>query len=93
MSKYLVKSLKNKDFSLNLGQQLIGELIYPKYTLSDANNNELVVLDSKFSWRKFRFIYTVITSPRFEELKQKELLLFTVIHSVNFNRSMVAASV
>lgn len=63
-----------------------------KYILIDSNKKELLTVDTKFKWTKFRFDYEITATDEFEVLHNKEILLFTVLYGINYHISITTAA-
>ena len=54
------------------------------YTLTDSEEEELLVVQTDFKWDKFNQDYNISTSDTFDKFKTKDILLLTVIHCINY---------
>lgn len=78
---------KEKNYLLKLKT-----LLSRNYILIDTDKNELVSVDTDFQWKKLRFDYTIATTDEFDKLENKELFLFTILHSINYHKAMAMAA-
>jgi hypothetical protein len=65
-------------------------LLSSKYVLIDTDENELLVVESDFKWNKLHFDYTITTSDGFDSHNNKELLLLTILHCINYYLTVTA---
>lgn len=63
-----------------------------KYVLIDTDKNELVLADTDFQWKKLRCDYDITTTDEFEKLDNKEVLLFVILHGINYYQTIVAGT-
>lgn len=63
-----------------------------KYALVGIDGKELVVVNADLKWTKLDYDFDLETSNDFEKFENKELLLLTVIHSINYSIAMASAS-
>ena len=66
-------------------------LLSNKFILVDAEENEILAVDTDFKWNKFNFDYTIETSTEFDTMKNKELMLLTILHCVNYYLTIIVA--
>ncbi len=66
-------------------------LLSNKFILVDAEENEILVVDNDFKWNKFNFDYTIETSTEFDTMENKELMLLTILHCVNYYLTIIVA--
>ena len=59
-------------------------LLGSKFGLIDTNEKELLEVESDFKWKKLNFDYSIKTSDEFENIENKDLLLLTTLHCVNY---------
>ena len=59
-------------------------LLGNKFILMDTQKNELLAAETDFKWSKLNYDYTIETTPTFENFKDKELLLLTLLHCINY---------
>ena len=67
-------------------------LLSNKFVLLDTNDEELMAAETSFKWSKFNFDYNIETTPVFDNFENKELLLLTVLHCINYYITIVAAA-
>lgn len=70
---------KENEFLLKLNS-----LLSNKFVLLDVKNTELLVVDTNLKWKSFTYDYTIETASTFDSFENKELLLLTIIHCVNY---------
>lgn len=68
-------------------------LLSNRFSLLDTNNEELLVAETSFNWSKITFDYSIETTQIFDDFDNKELLLLTIVHCINYYMTMVAAAV
>lgn len=66
-------------------------LLKSKYVLIDINAKELLAVESDFQWNKLHYDYNIETSEAFDDFKNKELILLTLLHCINYNMNMMTA--
>lgn len=66
-------------------------LLSNKFVLIDVNNYELLAAESDFKWKKLNYDYNIETSRVFDKLENKDLLLLTILHCINYYMSLIAA--
>jgi protease II len=66
-------------------------LLSNKFILIDAEENEILAVDTDFKWNKFNFDYTIETSTEFDTMENKELMLLTILHCVNYYLTIIVA--
>lgn len=66
-------------------------LLSSKFMLIDTNNNELMAAETDFKWSKFNYDYLIETAADFEKFTNKELLLLTMLHCINYYMSIAAS--
>ena len=66
-------------------------LLSNKFILVDAEENEILAVDTDFKWNKFNFDYTIETSTEFDTMENKELMLLTILHCVNYYLTIIVA--
>jgi hypothetical protein len=64
-------------------------LLSSKYVLVDTDEKELMAVNTDFKWNKLHFDFNIETSKEFEEFDNKELLILTTLHCVNYYISFV----
>ena len=67
-----------------------GKLNY-KFILTNAQNYELVKAIPDFKWTKLNYNYNIETAEEFDNLPQNELLLFTILHCLNYYMTVMLA--
>lgn len=61
------------------------------FTLTNTKNQELVVAIPDFKWTKLNYNYNIETVAEFDHLLQNELLLFTILHCLNYYMTVMIA--
>lgn len=61
------------------------------YVLLTKEGTELVTIRPHYQWKKFGTDYTVTTSPAFEALPAKNVLLLTMAHCTNYYINFASA--
>ncbi len=59
------------------------------YVLLDENKNELLSIKHDYSWRKWTSGFKITTTDDFEALSQKDILLLTALHCVNYHNTIL----
>ena len=59
-------------------------LLSSKFILYDEDDQELMVAETDFKWKKFILEYNIETSDTFDRYDHKNLLLLTVLHCMNY---------
>ncbi|MCB9032955.1 MAG: hypothetical protein H6553_03880 [Chitinophagales bacterium] len=68
-------------------------LLSSKYILLNNDNEELMVVETKFKWTKLNFDYNIETTQNFDHLDNEKLLVLTVLHCINYYMTVIAATV
>ncbi len=63
-----------------------------KFVLIDTDKNELMVAETDFKWSKLNWDYTIETTNQFDNISNKELLLLTILHCINYYMTMVVSA-
>ena len=67
-------------------------LLSSKFILVDSEENELLAVDTDFKWSKLNFDYAIETSTEFDSMKNKELMLLTILHCINYYLTFVSGA-
>jgi hypothetical protein len=67
-------------------------ILNSKYVLIDIEENELLTVEFDFQWNKLHYDYNISTTENFDDLKNKELLLLTILHGINYNMNMTTVA-
>ena len=67
-------------------------LLSNKFVLLDTNDEELMAAETSFKWSKLNFDYNIETTQVFDKFENKELLLLTILHCINYYITIVAAA-
>jgi hypothetical protein len=68
-------------------------LLSRKFVLLNRDKEELLAAETDFKWSKLNYDYNIETTEEFERFDQKELLLLTILHCINYYMTLVAAAV
>ena len=63
-----------------------------KFILIDVDKIELMDVESDFQWSKMNYNYNIKTTEKFDQFQQKELLMLTVLHCINYHMTIIAAA-
>ena len=64
-------------------------LLSSKFVLIDISDNELLAIETDFKWTKLNFDFNIETSNEFDNFENKEVLLLTILHCVNYYMAFV----
>lgn len=67
-------------------------LLSSKFVLIDTDKTELMAAETDFKWNKLAFDYTIETTQRFDNFNNKELILLTILHCINYYMTIVGAA-
>ncbi|MBK8633717.1 MAG: hypothetical protein IPN72_09210 [Saprospiraceae bacterium] len=67
-------------------------ILRTKFILFDTDKRELMAAETDFKWNKLNYDYDIETSSDFEKLVNKELLLLTILHCINYYITIVSAA-
>ena len=67
-------------------------ILRSKFILFDTDKRELMAAETDFKWNNLNYDYNIETSSDFEKLKNKELLLLTILHCINYYITIVLAA-
>jgi hypothetical protein len=67
-------------------------LLSNKFVLLDTNKEELMVAETDFKWSKLNYDYNIETAQRFDNFDNKELLLLTILHCINYYMTLITAA-
>lgn len=59
-------------------------LLGSDFVLIDKDKNELMIIETDIKWTKLNYDYNIETTQNFENFDNKELLLLTLLHCVNY---------
>lgn len=62
-----------------------------KFVLIDADKMELLAAEANFKWRTFNYDYKIETVDEFDTLDEKELLILTTLHCINYYMAIMIA--
>jgi hypothetical protein len=63
------------------------------YILIDTDEKELLAIETDFKWSKLNFDFNIETSNEFDNFENKEVLLLTTLHCINYYTACVNATV
>ncbi|WP_254526895.1 MULTISPECIES: hypothetical protein [unclassified Sphingobacterium] len=66
--------------------------INSKFILIDESDQELSVASTDFKWLTLNFNYDIETSASFDQLRNRDLLLMTMLHCMNYYISYLSAA-
>lgn len=64
-----------------------------RYVLTDAQEQELLVVQPDFKWKKFNYEYTITSADAFESLATKNLLVLVAVYCANYYITMMTSAV
>lgn len=67
-------------------------LLKSQFVLANADLQELLVAEADFQWSKFNYDYAIQTSIDFEKVANKDLLILTTLHCINYYMTTIIAS-
>jgi len=67
-------------------------LLSSTYILIDTAEKELLAVDANFNWSKLNFDFNLETSNEFDNFDNKELLLLTTLHCINYYIAFVSSA-
>lgn len=67
-------------------------LLKSQFVLASADLQELLVAEADFQWSKFNYDYTIKTFNDFEKFDNKDLLILTTLHCINYYMTIIIAS-
>jgi hypothetical protein len=59
-------------------------LLSSKFVLIDTDKRELMVAETDFKWNKLNYDYNIETTQNFDKFDNKELLILTILHCINY---------
>lgn len=63
-----------------------------KFILIDESDQELSVASTDFKWLTLNFNYDIETTASFDQLRNRDLLLMTMLHCINYYISYLSAA-
>lgn len=66
-------------------------LLSSKFVLIDTDERTLLAVDANFRWTSFNFDFWIETSDEFDSFENKELLLLTTLHCINYYIAFISA--
>ncbi len=55
-----------------------------KFTLTDNENNEVLVADFGSKWNNFNYDFNIKTTDEFEKYPNKDIVILTILHCINY---------
>jgi hypothetical protein len=68
-------------------------LLSSKFVLIDTDEKELLAIESDFKWTELTFNFNIETSNEFDNFENKEVLLLTTLHCVNYYMAFVNSTI
>lgn len=68
-------------------------LLSNKFVLIGPDEKELLAIETDFKWAKLTFDFNIKTSNEFDNFENKEVLLLTTLHCVNYYMAFVSSTV
>jgi hypothetical protein len=66
-------------------------LLSSKFILVDTRESELLTAETDFKWNKLNYDYNIETTPYFDDFENKELLVLTLLHCINYYMTTIAS--
>ena len=70
----------------------LNSLLSSKFVLIDTDKSELMVAETDFKWNKLNYDYNIETTQNFDNFDNKELLLLTILHCINYYMTIIASA-
>lgn len=67
-------------------------LLSSKFVLINTDEETLLAVHADFKWTSFNFDYRIETSNEFDHFEDKEILLLTILHCINYYITFVSAA-
>lgn len=67
-------------------------LLSSKFVLIDTESRELMVAETDFKWNKLNYDYNIETSQDFDHFENKEVLLLTILHCINYYMTSIISA-
>lgn len=64
-------------------------LINSRFILIDTDKRELLAAETNFNWKTLNYNYNIETISEFDSFSNKELLLLTILHCINYYMAMM----
>ncbi|WP_373331029.1 hypothetical protein [Salmonirosea aquatica] len=64
-------------------------LLSSRFILIDSEENEVLAVDTDFKWSKLNFEYNIETTIEFDTVKNKDLMLLTILHCINYYLTVI----
>lgn len=68
-------------------------LLSSKFVLVDTDEKELLAIENDFKWMELTFNFNIETSNEFDNFDNKEILLLTTLHCVNYYMAFVNSTI
>ena len=59
-------------------------ILNSKFILTNTENQELIAAVPNFKWKTLNYNYNIETAKEFDDLPNNQLLLFTILHCLNY---------
>lgn len=66
-------------------------LLSNKFVLIDTDKRELLAAETDFKWNKLNYDYNIETTEVFDNIDNKELLLLTILHCLNYYMTIIVS--
>jgi hypothetical protein len=67
-------------------------LLGSEFILINTEKKELLVVECDFKWNKLDYDYTIETTQEFDNFTNKDLLLLTILHCINYYITITASA-
>lgn len=81
----ILKTINEKEETYLLTLQGLGN----KFILIDTDKEELLVAETDFKLRKSNYNCNIETTPKFDNLPNKEIFILTILHCINYYRTRI----
>jgi hypothetical protein len=66
-------------------------LLSSEFVLIDTNERALLSVDADFKWTNLNYDFHIETSKEFDDFENKELLLLTILHCINYYIAFISS--
>ena len=67
-------------------------LLSNKFILLDTEKNEILVAESNFKWKNLNYDYNIETSQKFDNTPNKDILILTILHCINYYITIIVSA-